>query len=112
LGQKNLPAKLPSETRPAYQRGLRIGNPGHVGAGGRPSKASLIRYEYLLSSAQHCAYLEAVANGEHGPQAFLNLHHAMMERLEGKVAQTTVLEGSESKPLRILIERESARDEG
>jgi hypothetical protein len=81
------------------------GRVGNKGGSGRPSKALLQRYEALIKKGD--PMLAEVAEGKHGPQPFLNLHLAMVERLHGKVPQKTELDHE----LTVRIVREDKREE-
>lgn len=95
---------------PAHGRGaLRIGgtNPG----GGRPRNEWKALCAGLASSKERLDIAKKILDNPEHP-AWLGAWKFVAEQAYGKSAQTTVLQGDEQKPLRIVIERESAREEG
>jgi hypothetical protein len=113
LGQNTLPEK--TTDAPSYEvgelmpqpHGGAIRNGGtNKGGSGRPSHAQIIRYETLLKDEIGAKYLEEVAQGLHGAKAFLNLHHAMVDRVVGAVPKAIEVTGNPERPLEVVIRRE------
>ena len=63
MAKLELPAKPPS-IRPAYQRGLRRGNPGNRGGPGRPSNAWRLRLRTVLEEAGSSEVIKRIISGD------------------------------------------------
>lgn len=90
--------------RPGKHGGrLKTGNPGHVGAGGRPPDEFKRRLSQIASSDTALAFLERCANGEFGEAMAIKAQEYAAERGYGKVAQVTRIEGDEARPLVVRV---------
>src|SRR5262245_16092539 len=63
MAERELRAKTPS-VRPAYQRGLREGNPGNRGGPGRPPNAYRLRARYWEEKSKGLEVLAKIVSGD------------------------------------------------
>lgn len=107
MATTNLAEKTPSpkaDTRPAQQRGLRVGNKGNKG-GGRPPKGYQTWLQAQLDSLEHRqAFERAIKDDLHDNFAFATRHAT--EHTVGKPAQKVELTGKDGAPFTVRLVRE------